>query len=135
MKRSIFKDKKWTIFAIFIVLIILFVIVIRSGLQEKKKEMAEIQKIESEYNGEFADDSVLIVTTKERHELNKEYKLNEFPEIELESIEVLMETEDGDILGLHLKKPSRQNVLKAVYRLRNNPIVLHCEVNGIHSIY
>ena len=135
MKRSIFKDKKWIIFAIFIVLIILFVIVIGSGLQEKKKEMAEIQKIESEYNGEFADDSVLIVTTKERHELNKEYKLNEFPEIELESIEVLMEAEDGDILGLHLKKPSRQNVLKAVYRLRNNPIVLHCEVNGINSIY
>lgn len=135
MKVNIPNKNKVIIVAMFTILIVLSIIVILTVVQARKKEKAELQKIENDYNGEFAYDCVTVLTSKERHELNREYALDEFPEVKLVAIENLnVENEEGDFLLLYLKKPSKENAIKAVYRLKSNPIVVSSELNGIEHI-
>lgn len=81
---------------------------------------------------DFAYDRVNVRITLERTNMNKEYTVEEFSEVELVSIENQnLEYLEGDSLTLYLKNPGKENVLNAVELLKKNPIVKYAEVEGM----
>ena len=94
-------------------------------------------------NEAFADDCVIVVLDHKISGINKIHDVKFFTGVEIESItdltrrEMNMNDERGDfqqILQLHLKEKSKENVLKAVECLKKLEGVLIAEPNYIFSI-
>ncbi len=95
-----------------------------------------------DFNEAFADDCVIVVLDHKISGINKIHDVKFFTGVEIESItdltkrEINMNDERGDfkqILQLHLKEKSKENVLKAVECLKKLEGVLIATPNHILS--
>ena len=106
-------------------------------------------------NGEFSGERILIVLNSNLSELNRVYSVDDFPEIELDSVEELtylsrnalieqisstnyenfpMVINDATykrILSLKLKNPTKENVLRGINELMEREDVFSAEVDSI----
>lgn len=106
-------------------------------------------------NGEFSSERILVVLNSNITELNKVYTVDDFPEIELDSIKeltdlsrnaLLEQVQSTDlnnfsmiinaanykrILSLKLKNPTKENVLRGINELKERDDVFSAEVDSI----
>ena len=71
---------------------------------------------------DFRDDMIMVCIKKGYSEVKQEYTVEDFPYLELRSVETGMEYIEGfrAVLHLYLKTPGKQNVLDAIYLLEKD---------------
>lgn len=128
-----------------IALLFLIGVLFNNGITKFVANSESIEKASQssvDINEAFADDCVVVVLDPKISKINKIHDAKFFTGVEIESItdltkrEINMNDERGDfkqILQLHLKEKSKENVLKAVDRLKKLEGVLIAEPNHILS--
>lgn len=98
-------------------------------------------------NDDFSDDKVVIVIFHEYSGLDKEWHIEDFPGVDIESIDYVTSLKDpnkeypylnyesyNQILALNLANPGKENVINAIKVLEENPVVKSAEPNYIFYI-
>lgn len=131
--------------AVIIALLFLIAVLFNNGITKFVANSESIEKASQssvDINEAFADDCVVVVLDHKISGINKIHDVKFFTGVEIESItdltkrEINKNDERGDfkqILQLHLKEKSKENVLKAVDRLKKLEGVLIAEPNHILS--
>ncbi|MDR3012018.1 MAG: hypothetical protein LBU70_02260 [Chitinispirillales bacterium] len=83
--------------------------------------------------GEFEYGKVLVLLTDEASALSKAWAPSDFPEFAFSEIEHRGLIDSKAYLIFHLIEPSRDNVLRAIYKLRARAEVCVAEVSGIET--
>lgn len=121
-------------------IIMAFVLVVCTSMLIQAAEKEEKVYTNIDITDDFLDDRVIVVIFHEFSGLDKEYSKEDFPGVDIESIDYITSLKDPNkdypmlnlesyhqILELRLSNPGKENVISAIRVLEENPIVMSAE--------
>jgi len=85
--------------------------------------------------GEFSYDNITVLMTEDVSDVNRVWDVSDFTEFPFYKVSNIGLIGTRNFLALYLVEPSRENVLRAVYVMRQRSDVQYAELNGIDTIF